>query len=183
MFEHGQIIKTFTSKKGNTVVLRYPKKEDVQALLDFINQLSREDTFILFSGQQLTLEEEVKYLDSVLESIEKRTQAYILPFIGEKLVGACGLTRRIRRMSHIGDIHISVAKDYREEGIGREMLLTIIDEAKKMELKMLGIQVFANNPRAEHLYKSIGFIKHGRFPKAVQYKGQLIDEIEMHLNL
>ncbi len=47
MFKPGHIFTTFTSQKGNEVVVRTPVKEDVPAMTDYINEISKEDTFIL----------------------------------------------------------------------------------------------------------------------------------------
>lgn len=183
MFEPGQIIKAFVSKKGNEVTLRFPKKEDVDQLLSFINTLSKEDTFISFSGEVVSKEEEEKYVKENLDGMKEGTHFILSAFIGRQLVGSAGITRRNRRCSHVADVHISVAKEHRGEGIGRELLLSVIVLVKKLDVKMLGISVFANNPIAFELYKKVGFTEHGRFPKAILYKGEFIDSVEMHKEL
>lgn len=55
----GKIIKTCTSKKGNTVIIRYPKWEDLDAVTAFANGLVEEDTFVALNKKQ-TREQEAK---------------------------------------------------------------------------------------------------------------------------
>lgn len=183
MLETGKIIKTFQSRKGIEVVIRYPKWEDLEQMLRFINELSAEDTYILFSGEQQTKEQEAVYLGQVFSDMEFGKQSHLLAFSGDKMIGGCGIIRRTRRMSHMGDVHLSVTKGFREEGIGTELLKTIIEEGKKLGLKILAIQVFANNEHGFYVYKKVGFKEYGRVPKAIQYKGELVDEIELAMEL
>ena len=61
-FIPGKIIKTFISKKGIQITLRYPVWEDLQQMTDYINTLSQEDTYIIFSGEKVSLEHEAVYL-------------------------------------------------------------------------------------------------------------------------
>ncbi len=46
----GNIIKTFKSKKGNDVVFRSLKHDDLDGMLAYANALIAEDTFIELSG-------------------------------------------------------------------------------------------------------------------------------------
>ena len=58
----GQIIKTFKSKKGNAVVFRNTKTDDLEMMLSYINILIAEDTFIGLYGEPLGRDEEEKTL-------------------------------------------------------------------------------------------------------------------------
>ncbi len=44
----------------NDYLIRYPNHNDIFQLLQYINDLSAEKTFIRFQGEQLSLEEEKK---------------------------------------------------------------------------------------------------------------------------
>lgn len=56
MFQPGKIVKTFTSKSGKKIVIRYPQWKDLNQLTEYINKLSAEDTFTTFSGEKITKE-------------------------------------------------------------------------------------------------------------------------------
>src|SRR3989344_7308432 len=117
-FTPGASIKTFTSKNGREVILRFPKEDDLQQLTDFINEVSKEDTFISLSGEQFTLEEEKKYVDDVLKKMQEGTVAKIVATINNQIVGTADVTRQERRTKTVGIFGITIAKDYRGEGIG-----------------------------------------------------------------
>ncbi|CAN5693925.1 hypothetical protein BH23CHL5_BH23CHL5_26170 [soil metagenome] len=65
----GQIVSTFPAPAGD-VAIRFPKPGDAPALLKYIKTVSREQTFILFQGEQLTLEQEKVWLRDRLAEIE-----------------------------------------------------------------------------------------------------------------
>jgi len=70
MFILGQIVKKFVSKKGKEVVIRYPKWEDLEEFTRYINKLSKEDTFITFSGEEIKKEDEAKVLSEWFYQLE-----------------------------------------------------------------------------------------------------------------
>ena len=183
MLKPGKIIKKFTTKKENEVVIRYPKWEDLEGLLEFINNLSQEDTFVLYNGERVTKEWEMEYLVQAFKDVERGNRIQLCAFVSGKLVANSSVIRKRLRAKHVGSIAISVVQGYREEGIGSELLKTLIDESKKLGLKMLLIDLFANNKRAQHVYQKIGFKECGRFPKMYFYKGQYVDQIMMSLEL
>lgn len=183
MFTPGKVIKTFKTKKGNKITIRYPKWEDLNGLLDFINSLSSEDTFILYSGEQINKEQEMEYLAQSFKEMERGNRVHLLATVDDKLVANSTVTRQSLRARHVGSIAISVAQGFREEGIGTELLRALFEESKKIGLKILEIDLLAVNDRAHHVYKKVGFTQCGRFPKRYFYKGQYVDQIIMYLKL
>ena len=59
------------------------------------------------------------------------------------------------------------------------MLKVLLEEAKKVGIKILKLWVFANNPRAIHTYEKLGFEKFGQVPEEILYKGKYVDHILM----
>jgi len=60
-------------------------------------------------------------------------------------------------LTEIGRVrHLYVLRNYRGTGVGKKLLGTIIDEAKK-HFRILTL--FTNNPIADNLYRSFGFTK------------------------
>jgi len=57
--------------------------------------------------------------------------------------------------------NIAVASDFRRQGIGRMLLRKMSDEAKKMRLSFLTLEVRVSNSPAVALYKEMGFKKVG----------------------
>lgn len=184
MFIPGKVVKTFVTKKRKEIVIRYPKWEDLEELTFYINKLSREDTFILFSGEKITKEEEGKTLANWFLAMEKGDKVILGCFYKEKLVGLANVDRNIdyrKRGRHIGGFGVSVVKEFRGEKIGFELTKTIIKEAKKKitGLRMIILDVFEPNKIGQNLYKKLGFVEYGRLPQGIFYKGKYIDEVKM----
>ena len=59
------------------------------------------------------------------------------------------------------------------------MMRTLIQESRKAGLKTVQLEVFANNPRAIHVYERTGFKESGRIPKKMLRYGKFIDSIVM----
>lgn len=174
----------FVSKKGNTITFRYLRKDDLDPMLSYINTLIKEDTYIGMYGKPLTREEENKHLNETLESIEKNEKRVIVVEIEGKYVGSGDLRcETIRRKKHMGNIGISLLKEYREEGIGTKLLQSLINEAQSLKLKILTLTCLENNDRALHLYEKLGFKRSGIIPNACFWKGGYVGEVTLYLPL
>jgi len=187
-FIPGKKLKSFTTKSGTSATLRYTQWSDLRDLLDYINQLSTEDTFVRFSGEQQSLEDEARYLASTFIQMEMRKAVYLVCVIDGKLAGYSGVNAQPelkKRGEHVGLFGISVAKDFRGEGIGFEMMTTVIQEAtvQMADLKLIHLECFASNINALKLYQKIGFKEVGRIPKFAFHKGIYDDEVQMVLGV
>lgn len=180
----GQIIKTFKSKKGNDVVFRYTNPEDLEAMLSYINELIAENTYIGLFGEPLTQVEEEKTLKEILEGMEKGDKSFIVAEINGKYKGNAGVHRETtRRKKHVGNIGISLACEYRNEGIGKELMNTVIEEGGKLDMKLLYLTCLENNDRALHLYEKLGFKRCGYMPNACFWKGGYVGEVTFFLSI
>lgn len=153
--------------------------EDVSQMTDYMNEMSREDTFISFGGEQLSIKEETQYLKSVLAQMEKREALKIFAFIGNEMVGNADITSEGRRSKHVAILGVTVKDGYRQEGIGQALMEVLVDGAKKLNFRLIELGCFANNPRGLHLYEKFGFKEVGRIPGKYLYKGEYIDSVEM----
>ncbi|MBI3343093.1 GNAT family N-acetyltransferase [Candidatus Gottesmanbacteria bacterium] len=177
-----QIIKTFTSKKGNNVVFRYAKSDDLEAMLSYINALIAEDTFIGLFGKPLTRDEEEKTLKEILEGMKKEDKVFIAVEINGAYKGNAGIDReKTRRKKHVGNIGISLAAEYRSEGIGAELMTSLIEEGKKLGMKLLYLTCLENNDHALYLYEKLGFKRCGYIPNACFWKGSYVGEVTLYL--
>jgi RimJ/RimL family protein N-acetyltransferase len=179
----GQVVKTFTSKKGHKVVIRYIKREDLDDLTDYANNLIREDTYVGLSGDLVTREHELKYLEDSIKKIEKGEKIHLVVEVNGAFVGVSEIRRYDRRSQHVGEIGISIGKQFREEGIGTLFLQTLIDEGKKLGLSLLVLNCFECNSLAIHVYEKLGFKKAGIIPEMYKYKNKFVGEIKMYLPL
>src|SRR3989344_4381420 len=173
---------TGQTKKGTDIVIRYPTSDDLDEMLRYINTISLEQTFIRFQGEQMTREAEQKFLDSVLASIAKKTKVCLCVFHGKELIGLSALEMRDKVEQHIGNFGISIAKDYRGEGIGMLLMNMVLKEAKKniATLKICTLSVFANNTIAREMYKNCGFKEYGILPHGILHRRTFVDHVYMY---
>jgi RimJ/RimL family protein N-acetyltransferase len=178
----GQIVYQGQTERDIDIIIRYPKKEDIKSLLEFINSLSKEQTFIRLQGEQLTLDEEIKYLEDQIKKIENNQTIKLLAFHKDKLVGAADINLLDKIENHVGIFGITVAKNFRDKRIGKLLMKLVFQEAKKniKQLKIVTLGVFANNPVAFNIYKKFGFVEYGMLPKGIKHKNIFVDHIYMY---
>lgn len=178
----GKVVFEGKTKSGIKYLLRYPKSDDLEQLLEYINNLSSEQTFIRFQGEQLTVSEEKENLDRWLEGVEKHTIVQLLMFADVKLIGISGVFLKSKVESHVGDFGISIAKEFRSQGLGKILMEKVLEEAEKNlpNLKLITLTCFAKNTSALHLYKEVGFIEFGKLPEGLLRKGEFTDQICMY---
>jgi ribosomal protein S18 acetylase RimI-like enzyme len=173
----GKIVFEGTTKKGTPITIRYPTKNDVQAMLDYINMLSKEQTFIRFQGEELTLEFETNYLNELLKKFTELKAVHLLVFTDNNLIGSADINLDEKVFQHNGVFGITVAKDYRGEGIGTLLMEKTLEEAVKElpDLKLITLGAFATNPLAIQMYEKFGFKEYGTLPEGIVHKGEFID--------
>lgn len=181
--EYGRILKTFTSKKGNTVIFRYPKQDDLDGMLSYANAMIDEDTYILLSGPHLTREYEQQFFDGVIRQMEEGSLEHIVVEVNGEYAGNASIERGKYRKSDVGHVGLGILRKYREEGIGSELLNTMIAESRRMGLRVIELSCFENNPRALHVYEKLGFKRSGVTPDAIAYRGAYVGEVHYYLPL
>lgn len=178
----GKIVFKGESEKGKEIIIRYPKKDDVQAMWEYINTLSKERTFIIYQGEKVPLKDEEKFLNSLLKKITKRKAVQLLVVHDGKVIGISDITMKERIERHIGVFGITIAKGFRGERIGSKLMETVINEAKRNlpQLEIIILGVFANNNLAKQMYKNFGFIEYGTLPNGVKLENGYADHVFMY---
>jgi len=174
----GTFLYVFTAKDGREVTLRTPKWEDIDDMLDFINSLVREDAMILMNLKK-TREQEIDWLAENLKKLEKGQHIVVVAEVDGKMIASCEITPMLGKMSHLGNLGISVKEGYREIGIGIDLMKEAEKHAIHMRLKTVKLEVFENNEPAIALYEKMGYKIMGRVPEAILHKGEYIDSIIM----
>jgi RimJ/RimL family protein N-acetyltransferase len=164
-------------------VIRRAIPSDASAFLSFMATAGGESDNLVTdaSGLSFTVEKESAYLRSRLESKNCIT---LLAFEGDALVGCIGCDTSPRaRISHIGEIGITVLKAYWGKGIGRDLLSSLIAWAKDPAtgIRKLDLSVRSDNERAIALYRKFGFEEEGKISRLMQIDGVFCDGIRMAL--
>lgn len=178
----GQIVYQGKTKKDLDILIRYPQPGDAEQMCKYINTLSSEKTFILFQGEQMTLEDEQKYLDSQLKNIEGNKTVMLLAFNQDKLIGITEIGMRDKAEKHIGSFGMSVAKNFRGEGVGSILMQHVMQEAEKnfTDMRIIVLSVFGDNIVACDMYKKFGFEEFGNLQNGILHAGTSVDHIYMY---
>lgn len=179
---------TFATKSGRRVSVRFSTVNDVDVATEFINAASREDTFLTFSGEQLSAHEERAYLQDCDARIANGDLVKLSCFIDDHMVADVTIGRDLRgrkRTYHCAILGIIVHKEYRGDGIGETLMRIAIDEARRVlsGVRIITLWFLAPNEAAKHLYEKIGFKECGRVPEGVWYRDAYVDHVHMMLKL
>lgn len=184
-------IDEFILKDGRKVGIVLPSMKGLKAITNFINKLSKEDTFLSFAGEEYSLQMEKNWLKNALNEIKFKKNFIIWAIYDDpstalgagKIVGGCDIKVGRSRESHVGTLGLMVDKDFRGQGLGEQLLKMVLEHGKKMGLKIAKLNVFHDNIRARNLYKKIGLVEYGKLPNGMYRKGKYSDKIEMYKNL
>jgi RimJ/RimL family protein N-acetyltransferase len=164
------------------------KWEDLDDCVTFINDLvgekDSEPNLGIVADRKQTREEEARWLANQITGIERGSIVSVVAEVRGRLTGNRSVTRGsyedTKRHGYLG---IAISKKHRDRGIGLEMMRTLVNESRKAGLKSIELEVFANNPRAIHVYERIGFKEAGRIPKKMLRNGKYIDSVVMAMEL
>lgn len=177
----GKIITTTITSKGLDVTLRYPQSGDVHALWEFINTLSREQTFLYIQNIEISMEYEEQYVARILKQIAERQAVQVLAFHDRTLIGNADIALNGGAANHTASLGIAVAAPYRGQGVGELLMQTVYDQAVERlpGMRMVILSVFGNNPAAIHLYHKMGYVEYGRLLGGFRHREQYVDRVEM----
>mgnify|MGYP004688263029 CR=1 FL=1 len=172
---------TATLKNGIAAELRSPDKRDAEQMLSYLHQTSEETHFMVRYPEECTTDvsQEILYLETLLTHPRN---FMVAAFIDGELVGNCGVNEISDRfkMRHRASLGISIKKKAWGLGIGTLLMEKALKQAKENGFTQVELGVFADNDRARHLYRKLGFTEIGCIPKAFLLKdGTYRDEIQM----
>ncbi|EME3526592.1 N-acetyltransferase family protein [Enterococcus faecium] len=140
------------------IILREAVPDDAKDILSMMEQVNSETEFLALDEAELllppeTLSEELSYM------YESNNNLLLLAINEGTIVGTASVKADSQfRLSHVGEVGISILQEYWGMGLGTLMLEEIINWAKEMGvLFRLELDVQVRNERAVHLYQKMGF--------------------------
>jgi RimJ/RimL family protein N-acetyltransferase len=187
-FKPGQLFEEIELEDGRAVQLRAPRWQDLESLLYFINTLSAENTFIRFSGEEISLEDEADWLAQELRKNELGAKITVFAVHDGEVIGNCAIEQDSTdkaRGTHRAELGVSLAREFRGLGLGTQLIETCLERCRERleDISLVTLSVFENNPRAQHVYEKLGFQQYGRLPDGLQYEGEFHDMIYMYKKL
>ncbi|EME8186280.1 N-acetyltransferase family protein [Enterococcus faecium] len=140
------------------IILREAVPDDAKDILSMMEQVNSETEFLALDEAELllppeTLSEELSYI------YESNNNLLLLAINEGTIVGTASVKADSQfRLSHVGEVGISILQEYWGMGLGTLMLEEIINWVKEMGvLFRLELDVQVRNERAVHLYQKMGF--------------------------
>jgi len=163
------------------IEIRKPKLSDLKQALLYVNNLSKERTYVTLQGEIIDEKTERTWLRKVLEKIQNKKAVYLFAFDKKQLIGIAEITMGSGYKEHVGRFGISIDKKFRGKGIGTALMDAVLKESKSLlKLRIICLEVFAENTGAISLYRKKGFVFCGEIPKVIKRKGKFVDEILMY---
>ena len=162
----------FTLKDGRKALIRSPKEEDIQGMLDYLYQSAEETDFVLRYPEECgryTAEGEKELFDRINRS---DTEAMLVCIVEGIVAGNCQITWNNRiKTRHRASVAIALLRDYWNQGIGTRLFQELIKIAEDHEnILQMELEFIEGNSRARALYEKMGFRITGVGVNAVRLK-------------
>ena len=172
----------FTLKDGRHALIRSPKNEDIQGMLDYLYISAGETEFILRYPEECdkyTAEGEKELFDRINAS---DNEVMLVCLVEGKVAGNCQITwSKGMKTRHRAAVAIALLKEYWNQGIGTRMFQELIRIAEENpNILQMELEFVEGNARARALYEKMGFRISGVRPNAIRLKdGTLLNEYMM----
>jgi ribosomal protein S18 acetylase RimI-like enzyme len=165
-----------TLKNGQILTIREATPKDAEAVLTYLALIGTQSDNLDFGPEGLgyTVEEEAGFIEAITLSDNGKI---LMGFIGRELVSVAHLAGKSKRprTKHAATLAISVIQSHWHLGIGDAMLGAKTNPI----LRVLDLEVRADNAAAIALYEKHGFVRSGRFPQRFRIEGVSIDTLLM----
>jgi len=150
--------RTGRTRSGREFLIRPASADDAAALVALRDEVATEGIWVAAEpGERTVLEESL-----ALAGLISHGGLALVAEVEGRFAGQLAIQRRQGRYEgHRGDLSITVARDEREQGLGRALVETAVDWARAVRLGKLTLGVFPENRRAIALYRSVGFEEEG----------------------
>ena len=163
------------------MVLRSATSADASQLLEHVHAIFEEEEFVLSTLEDfhMTEEQEAVWLQT---NLDDPCKVVIVAESESQIIGMLNFHNGARkRIAHLGEVSMSVNRAWRDQGVGRALLSTLLLWAQQQPaIEKVCLEVFATNTRAIALYQSLGFQVEGRLVKQIKLgPGMYVDTIRM----
>lgn len=172
----------FKLKDGRDAVIRSPREEDVQGMIDYLYISAQETEFILSYPEECTKYTYERELEFVNRKNESPNEAMLVCIVDGAVAGNSEITFNSKiKIKHRASVGIALLKAYWNQGIGSRLFKEMIRLAEEREdLMQIELDFVEGNDRARHLYEKMGFRITGVIPDAIRLKdGTLLNEYHM----
>lgn len=171
--------------QATPIRIREAQPEDAAAMIAYFRLIFAEPGINLITEVDEfspTVEAEARF---IRELARATNSLFLVAEIDDRIIGQLTLEGgRRRNVRHSAVLGITVARDWRGQGVGHKLLEQAIRWARDTRvLSRIELHVFARNAGAIRLYETFGFVVEGRRREAIMRDGQYLDDLVMGLML
>lgn len=168
-----------TIKSGEDILIREAVPSDAAALRNLKLSYIEGTTTIPMDLDEYK-NDEVQEAIMIREYNEQSNSIILVAEHAGHLIGNIDVIGRQRRkLYHTGIIGMGIAYAWHGRGIGTLLMQSVIDWATISPIRLLWLEVYANNAAGRGLYEKMGFQVVGTMPNFFYENGQAIDNIIM----
>lgn len=168
----------FISRDGTRIFIRSASPLDAGAVIELSYDVISENDTLVTTIEEFTITEEQQREFIHIYNTDPENVMIVAEY-NRKIIGLLTFQRgALLKYAHLGSIGMIVDESFRGKGIGKALLMTLIQWADYNPLlEKLCLEVLASNKKAFALYKSLGFIEEGRQIKQVKVKNGKYDDL------
>lgn len=171
---------SYSSRMNPSIFFRDATPADALSMIDYLNEVAAETVNLSFGPGEFrkTIEEEEAIIRDHLDS---DNQFFLIAEDQGRIIGHITISANQKtKMRHIGDVGISIRKDYWRQGIGEALMQQAIDWAKgSISIRKLNLNVLVTNKGAVALYEKVGFEIEGTLRRDMYLNGSFTDAYQM----
>mgnify|MGYP003465179078 FL=1 len=142
------------------ITIREAIPDDAAQLLTVMRQIGQETEFLVMDEAGIELPEELLALQ-LADLYDSPSNVLFLALVDDRIVGTASIkSQPERRIKHIGELGVSILKEYWGLGLGSILIEELLEWAQaSQEIFRIELTVQEQNPRAVALYEKFGFKK------------------------
>ena len=164
---------------NNTYIIREAVSDDAEKMILYLNQVGGESDNLFHGNNGFTVPiEGVKRKLAI--SKDSDNSIVLIALENDQIIARAELEGYYpARIRHRAKFSISVRKEYWNQGIGTEIIKRIFEQAKKMKIRIIELEVITDNTRGIHLYHKMGFVDIGIYKEYFYVNGMFKDAVLM----
>ncbi|HEY1079373.1 MAG TPA: GNAT family N-acetyltransferase [Bdellovibrio sp.] len=158
------------TKTGKTITIRSATAADAKSVLALANEVFRTSDYLLTTPEEFQSFTEEMQAQRLQKFADNPAHVNIVAEVDGQIVGMLDFQNGGRqRVAHIGTLGMSLHSQWRNQGIGRLLLSSLIHWVEHHScVEVIQLAVMEENVAAIKLYKSLGFEITGREPFGVK---------------
>lgn len=147
--------------------MRALRSDDVDALTAFFASVP--------DGDRTFFKEDVGDTEVIAAWVGAGDRHRLVAIVDGQVAGYVAVRQGVGWSSHVGELRLVIAPDFRQRGIGRLLAQRAVVEALELGVAKLVVEVVAGQDRLHEMFTRLGFEQEGRLRRHVRSAGDTHD--------